>query len=84
MSDTTADILAQIRHDSQETRELVAEIRDIFAQQNKRLERIEATLYGNGHLGLVTKVAAILWASAGITSFVAILLAHAINAWITG
>ncbi len=59
----------------------IAEIRTIYEAHQKRLDRVEATLYGNGSTGLCTKVSAILWLSSAIAGFVAILLGQAIAAW---
>jgi len=60
----------------------IAEIRTIYQSQQRRLDRIERTLYGNGTAGLCTKVSAILWLSSAIAGFVALLLGQAASAWI--
>lgn len=59
----------------------IAEIRTIYEAQQHRLDRVEATLYGNGSTGLCTKVSAILWLSSSIAAFVALLLGQAVAAW---
>lgn len=64
----------------------IAEIRTIYEAHQKRLDRVEATIYGNGSTGLCTKVSAILWITTGIAGFVGVLLAEslssAIAAWV--
>ena len=66
----------------------IAEIRTIYESQQRRLDRVEATLYGNGATGLCTKVSAILWLSSAIAGFVGVLLAEslssAIGNWFKG
>lgn len=59
----------------------IAEIRTIYEDQQRRLDRTERTLYGNGNTGLCTKVSAILWLSSAIAGFVALLLGQAVAAW---
>ena len=58
----------------------IAEIRTIYADHHRRLERAERTLYGNGTNGLCTRVSAILWLVSGIAGFVILLVAQTIAA----
>jgi hypothetical protein len=60
----------------------IAEIRVIYADHHRRLDRAEKTLFGNGSTGLCTKVSAILYLSSAIAGFVVMLLAQAISDWI--
>ena len=58
----------------------IAEIRAIYTEQQRRLERVERTLYGNGATGLCTKVSAILWVVSGVAGFTVLLAAQTIAA----
>ena len=58
----------------------IAEIRAVYTEQQRRLERVERTLYGNGATGLCTKVSAILWVVSGVAGFTALLAAQTIAA----
>ena len=60
----------------------IAEIRTIYEDQQRRLDRAERTLFGNGQPGLCTKVSAILWLSSAIAGFVVVLLGQAVAAWV--
>lgn len=60
----------------------VAEIRTVYESQQRRIDRIERTLFGNGAPGLCTKVSAILWLSSAIAGFVVVLLGQAVAAWV--
>jgi len=58
----------------------IAEIRAMYTEHHRRLERAERTLYGNGATGLCTKVSAILWVVSGVAGFTALLAAQTIAA----
>jgi len=58
----------------------IAEIRAIYTEYQRRLERLERTLYGNGLTGLCTKVSAILWVVSGVAGFTVLLAAQTIAA----
>jgi len=58
----------------------IAEIRAVYTEQQRRVERLERTLYGNGATGLCTKVSAILWVVSGVAGFTALLAAQTIAA----
>lgn len=60
---------------------MLGEIRMANEGQEKRIERAEKTLFGNGHAGLCTKVSAILWLSTVIAGFLAVIIAESFAAW---
>lgn len=64
-----------------EIRSMLSEMRTANEWQEKRLERTEKTLFGNGHTGLCTKVSAILWLSTVIAGFLAVIIAESFAAW---
>lgn len=59
----------------------ITQIRVVYEDHQRRLDRTERALYGNGNTGLCTKVSAILYLTSAITGFVCLLLAQAISAW---
>jgi len=56
----------------------IAEIKAMFSDHERRLERAERTLFGNGGTGICTKVSAILWIVSGLAAFSGLVLARAI------
>jgi len=56
----------------------IAEVRAVYADHHRRLDRIERTMYGDGAAGLCTKVSAILWVVSGVAAFVVLLAAQMI------
>lgn len=61
----------------------IAEIRIIYGNQQRRLDRVEKTLFGNGSTGLCTKVSAILYLSSAIAGFLVLLVAQTLSAWLS-
>jgi len=61
----------------------IAEIRIIYADHQRRLDRAEKTLFGNGSTGLCTKVSAILYLSSAIAGFLVLLVAQTLSAWLS-
>ncbi len=59
----------------------MAEIRAIYDVQQKRLDRLEAEVWGNGRAGLAAKVNAIIYGLTAIGTMTAAMLGETIAAW---
>lgn len=61
---------------------MLVEMRTVNESQEQRIGRTEKTLFGNGHVGLATKVSAILWIASAIAGFLVVIVAESIAAWV--
>lgn len=59
----------------------MAEIRAIYDVQQKRLDRLEGEVWGNGRAGLAVKVNAIIYGLGVIGAMTAALLGETLAAW---
>lgn len=66
----------QITEQILEIREFIAEIRTIYDSQQKRIERIEKCLFGNGRLGIAHQVAIIVAVANAILLILSNVIAH--------
>lgn len=64
--------------DLSEIREFIAEIRVIYESQQKRLDKIESCLFGNGKLGIAQKVAIMV----SIANFLILVVSNILVAWL--
>ncbi|MGQ9663455.1 MAG: hypothetical protein ACUVWX_14135 [Kiritimatiellia bacterium] len=79
---TTAEITRMLSEVLVEIRSTMSEIRTLYDSHNKRLERLENEIWGNGRAGLAVQVRAILWIAMGCLGFVTLILGHLVYEWV--
>jgi len=51
---------------------------------DRRIQRVEAAIWGNGSAGLAVKVNAIVWAISGLAGLLGLVAARTISVWVSG
>lgn len=62
----------------------ITEIAARCPMMGRRVERIEAAIWGNGNVGLAVKINAIVWAIGAIAGVVGLVAARTISVWVAG
>lgn len=78
------DHLERIDKRLEDIQTAIAEIRAIYDVQQKRLDRIEGEIWGNGRTGLTSKVNAIMYVVTAVAGMLSLVVANTISVWLGG
>jgi len=71
--------LQRVEEKLDDVRVSVAEIAGMLPALCRRIERLEREIWGNGGIGLSTRVNALIWLASGIAGLVVVLLGNTVR-----
>ncbi|RMF99614.1 MAG: hypothetical protein D6741_08205 [Planctomycetota bacterium] len=77
------ELVEKIESKLDEMHAFMVETRVIYDAHQRRLDRLESEVFGNGKPGIATQIRAVLWIASGCLGFLALIACQLIASWLS-